>query len=491
MQLQKTSLYFLLILFSGSTLFSQRYLSEVFSSVDVTSSITYGQNLSVVTGAPVAENLLLDVYQPQGDTLQQRPLILVAHAGQFLPPPFNSRCNGNRNDSVVVEMCKQFARRGFVAAAIDYRLGWNPLGNQNVRSGTFINAVYRSIQDVRTAVRFFRKDAATANLYGIDPTRIAAGGLESGAFGVLGAAYLNQYSELNIPKLIDPNIQNSYVDTALVGNLEATNTRPLCLANHTGYSSDLNAVFNLGGAIIDTTWIQAGEPVAISLHCPGDVLSPYNLGAVIVLSSGDFVMNVYGSGDLQSLNTSLGLNSNFPLGLSDPYTTIADLKNQGLDGLFPVLSQFAIETSPWDWWDTTSCPANVNQIALQMNPDMSAAKGRVHIDTLMGYAIPRLVCVLDLASACDLVANEPRLETPGVTLYPNPTRQSFFLQSEQAGNPIQTIEVFDAKGKQILFLDNLERQKYHMNHEELTPGIYLIRVGTNAGLSIHKLLLQP
>ena len=50
---------------------------------------------------------------------------------------------------------------GYVVASIDYRLGWNPLAaTQSERTNQLINAAYRGVQDARTAVRYFRMNAA-------------------------------------------------------------------------------------------------------------------------------------------------------------------------------------------------------------------------------------------------------------------------------------------------------------------------------------------
>jgi dienelactone hydrolase len=67
----------------------------------------------------------MDVYEPSGDTASVRPLVLVLHTGSFLPAVMNGQPTGGRKDSAVVEMCTRFAKKGYVAAAVSYRLGWN------------------------------------------------------------------------------------------------------------------------------------------------------------------------------------------------------------------------------------------------------------------------------------------------------------------------------------------------------------------------------
>src|SRR6185369_3696679 len=105
------------------------------------------------------------------------------------------------HDSSVVEMCKQFALRGYVVASIDYRLGWNPIATeQAIRTGTFVQAVYRGLQDAKTCVRYFRMNAATqGNTYKIDTSRIVVGGDGSAGFIATAYATLNDTAELQLP----------------------------------------------------------------------------------------------------------------------------------------------------------------------------------------------------------------------------------------------------------------------------------------------------
>ena len=51
-----------------------------FDSVTVTSAVLFGNNIGV-GGQP--QNLYMDVYEPYGDTLSARPVVLVAFCGSF------------------------------------------------------------------------------------------------------------------------------------------------------------------------------------------------------------------------------------------------------------------------------------------------------------------------------------------------------------------------------------------------------------------------
>ena len=106
-----------------STLFAQeRYVDEVFSSVKVTSDVVYGVNATVLflptVGEAIPIPLTLDVYEPEGDTENSRPLVLVFHTGNFLPNVLNGQISGTKTDSSAVEICTQLAKRGYVAASV-------------------------------------------------------------------------------------------------------------------------------------------------------------------------------------------------------------------------------------------------------------------------------------------------------------------------------------------------------------------------------------
>ena len=69
----------------------------------------------------------MDIYQPPAsDTETSRPTFIYIHTGNFLPPLYNGGITGDKIDSSAVNVCKQMAKRGYVAVSINYRLGWNP-----------------------------------------------------------------------------------------------------------------------------------------------------------------------------------------------------------------------------------------------------------------------------------------------------------------------------------------------------------------------------
>src|SRR5262249_58599235 len=58
--------------------------------------------------------LTLDVYQPVGDTVTQRPAIVWVHGGSF--------SSGDKTSPELVDEANVFSGRGYVNASINYRL---------------------------------------------------------------------------------------------------------------------------------------------------------------------------------------------------------------------------------------------------------------------------------------------------------------------------------------------------------------------------------
>ena len=59
----------------------------------------------------------MDIYEPEGDTLSNRPVIIFIHTGSFF--------SGTNELDDVVDLSISAAKRGYVAISINYRLGLN------------------------------------------------------------------------------------------------------------------------------------------------------------------------------------------------------------------------------------------------------------------------------------------------------------------------------------------------------------------------------
>lgn len=265
----------------------ERYNSFVFpGNPVVTSNIQYGSNISYNN---VAINLKLDVYEPLGDTLSIRPLVIIAHGGSFV--------GGSKTGPDVVPLCKDLAKLGYVVASIEYRLGMTNFPFPGPDSSDATEAVMRAVQDARAAVRFFRKDAATSNTYKIDPANIYFGGVSAGGFVALQLAYLDELSE--IPAFVDTTVNG------LSGGLAGNSGNP-------GYSSEVKAIINICGALGDTAWMKPGDEPVLNFHGTNDGTVPY--GSATITLVGLFpIMPVDGSYSVDKKADQLGLTNCFEI----------------------------------------------------------------------------------------------------------------------------------------------------------------------------------
>jgi hypothetical protein len=556
----------LLALFSLVAFGQTRYLSEVFTDaqISVTTNVPYAVNLSLepliisnLTGQPPVppglDTLLMDIYQPNqiNDNVNARPLVIYVPTGNFLPPGFNGSPVGNRKDSSAVNIAKQMAKRGYVVAVIDYRLGWNPVAtDQVIRTGTILNAAYKGQQDSKAAVRFFRKDAATDNLFKIDPSKVALLGEGTGGYITMAHAYLDKPWKIGrLPGLgstkflrtINPD--SSVIDTLKIGNFDGTNfiapdgsllaqTGNLLniignIPNNPQYPSNVQCVINLGGALGDTSWIDPGQVPLISLHAVRDPNAPYDIGDVIVTTTGNLVIPfASGSGFNISRFTALGNNNSFQnKSFNDPVSLRAEsLYNTTLSfdgspipigngkGLYPfILPENPVRRnnhgSPWQFWNSNQPSANfpvntplgtitTHQASIQSNPFMAQSNevGRSvalqYIDTAMQFINPRLVCALGLAE-CDVIGIQKTNNlASSVSIYPNPANELVYLSLNNHADQIEWIKISDLTGRTVDVINSVNQATYTYNRQNLSSGIYLFEIKTNKGIATVKSILN-
>lgn len=501
-----------------------RFLPPVnFQSAQAQTDLTDLQTIAATTGNfPAAyynledgsttvkiRDLQLDVYAPDQsvDDLSERPVIIYLHTGNFLPPPTNGSPTGLRTDSTAIVTCRQLAKRGFVAVSVSYRLGWNPLGSSVERRGTLLNAVYRAIQDTKQSVRFLREDASEANTFGIDPDKFVLFGEGSGGYVALAYATLDDLeTELNIPKFINPLTGSSYVTPAIVGDEEGLNGA-LTLYQDNGQPTDIQMTVNLGGALGDISWLEQGDAPMVAFHAIRDDFAPFDNGTVIVPTTQENVVDVSGSNVFIQAANDFGNNAVFAtIPDGDPFTDKArgfygtgpyEISN-GLEvtvsstpeGLYPV----AIElrpflqnvASPWQWWNPNSPlatavvaevggqPITAHMASLGSNPDMSPEQGRTYLDTIHGYAVPRIMCALELPeNPCALSSNNSSVKDNSTSVFPNPTRDALTVRN--LDHMIRRVEMFDITGR-LVSSKIVNANEYRYERGNLKDGVYLMQI---------------
>ena len=501
-----------------------RYLSPIFSAVDVQKDMVYGNNISILTGAPAPIDLLMDIYSPAGDTMANRPVWIILHTGTFLPPLFNQQVTGARSDSTVVNVCKRLAAMGYVAIAATNRQGWIATSiDDDIRIGSLLQAAYRGMQDTRTCIRFLRKSVAEDNNpFGIDGDKIGVWGIGTGGYLALGAATLDDPEEVELPKFLNSATFTSLADTALLGNFDGTSAGQISLPNHVGYSSDFSICVNLGGALADASWLDGkpNEPSFVGFHTITDRLAPFGTsdvtepvlglvlfpnasGARIAIDSANSKGNndVFNGipSELDPLNAKIQAFKDVDVIPALPTDTI----KAGTDHFYPFFTSGA-EGSPWDWWSLTDLQQvvagtnaalgtdfNADSLhldGLETNPDMSAEKGNRYLDTIFMVVTPRAYYAFGLDSTSTSIPDLTKYEV-GLSLAPNPS-QGLVEVNTAIDSPMHRIIIRDISGRVMLIQNRIQTNYLRLNHTDITPGLYFMEIHFEKGKVTEKVVFN-
>jgi acetyl esterase/lipase len=214
-----------------------RYRDQVFTDVTITRDLQYGSATNV---EGETEALLLDLYQPAGDTATRRPAVIWVHGGGF--------CCGDKASGPSPDQATKFARLGYVTASINYRLS-APNGCTGTGfGGECAAAVFDAQHDAQAAVRWFR---ANADTYGIDPTRIAIGGESAGGI------------------------------TATMVGLRQNDAGE---SGNPGFSQEVRAFASISGGIIGGFFVDERDAPGIFFHGTADRTVPYSWSYDTVLA---------------------------------------------------------------------------------------------------------------------------------------------------------------------------------------------------------------
>ena len=291
-----------------------RFIDEVFDSVTVTENVVYGNApdlpfIFLFEWNTYDIDLHMDIYEPVGDTMEDRPVIIFAHSGAFF--------TGSKEAQDMVALCEAAAKRGYVAISMEYRLGLNILSTY---SGE--RAVYRGVQDGSAAIRFLREFHSDFN---IDYNKIFFWGSSAGSFIGLHLSYIEE-SERPLSTYgnqFDPDL----------GCFD-------CEGNDYAHSSKPEALISTWGAIADLEYIDEYENVPAALfHGTLDFIVPYDEGFPFTLNI--TLPYVYGSLKISDRMTELGINHSLNIEENEPHEYYGSLNGN-----------FDLGGGPNDYWDS-------------------------------------------------------------------------------------------------------------------------------------------
>jgi len=327
-----------------------RYLDEVFENVTITEDVVYGNApdlpfIFLFEWITIDIDLDMDIYEPEGDTLTSRPVIIFIHTGAFF--------SGHNELDDVVALSIASAKRGYVAVSINYRLGLNILSSY---SGE--RAVYRGVQDASAAVRYLKEFHEELR---IDPDNIFIWATSAGSFIGLHLSYTD-----------DEDRPESTYGIGLDPDLGCID----CEGNEYIHDSRPEALVSCWGAIGDLDWIDDSDHVpSVLFHGTLDPIVPFNSGFPFTI---DIALPiVYGSnlihdrldeiGILNELYAEVGLlheywgtvNGNW---LGGPNEYFDQIKNDGFMFLYnqlDIFEQLYIENT--HSWNLVGLPLEVEE----------------------------------------------------------------------------------------------------------------------------------
>jgi hypothetical protein len=485
--IKKGLLMFALFL-SFSLTHAQQWVDEKYQ-YDSIMDVPYGTAINFNGGLEV---LRMDIYTPICDDINhvsRRPLMLWIHGGAFLA--------GDKEE--MTAQCKQFAKKGYVTATINYRLGF--VADDTAWSCNYPNyecifgddshewyrSYFRCVQDAKGALRYLINHHTA---YRIDTNNVFIVGESAGACIALGTSLLDTIVEKPIQTYALPDA-HSPNSNALGCQYNENETFP----NPTVVRPDLGSIDgsiqpsnikytikgigNFYGAMYTDLlkYHRAGipKPAIFSYHQPCDLIVPIDSANIYwglswCMTNGyncyaiDNTPKVYGSRAFSTWNT----NNSYGYNIHDEFTMLE----------FPyVFSTWPFPVVPG------SCEDQIN------NP--CHGFGHDNKQTRLLHMAQFFAPMITTSPICDTLLFPVGLEPEEIlhyfTVYPNPTTESVFIDCENYQNC--NISLYNVRGEVCSPTITLQTKKTEINMKELSAGVYLLYFRNSLGkVSVKKII---
>lgn len=442
----------LLICFSPISL-AQLWVDQVYD-VDTITDVQYGSALNFNNNSV---DLHVDIYSPKcQDTATKRPLMMVVHGGGFIA--------GSYKDGSIQDICAQFARRGYVAVSVQYRLGYvndNSFNNCNLvpdfpclfatDTMEWERAYYRAIQDVKGAMRYMinRKD-----VYHIDENNVFLVGESAGSFAVMGAAYMDDASErpaatFAIADAPEPNSNTGSCPHNIGQVFSGPIPRP-DLGGIDGsiepalYPFTIRGVGDMyGGMFTDLLSVHSSavKPALYAFHQKDDIVVP--IGTNDVYYGVAFCYANCGTSCSYIYHTPIVHGSQ----IIDEWNT-----NQSLG--YDIQTEFPGSPFTYDCFDCLN----------------NSSHGYINKSMTMTNMATFFATKIDNPETCVPFNSIQSLENDGLLVYPNPVLDVLHVKSDER---IETILILDLSGK-ILQEFRVNDVLFESSLGELASGFYMI-----------------
>lgn len=474
--MKKPFLFFLFLFGIISEIESQQWVDKKYE-YDSILNVSYGTALNF-NGQ--LETLKMDIYLPACEnqsTTANRPLLMWIHGGAFLA--------GNKEDVSIQALCKSFAKRGYVTASIDYRLGFvsddvawqcnypNYSCVFAADSAEWVRAYYRAVQDGKGALRYLINRYQDLK---IDTNNIFVAGESAGAMTALGVGLMDNLIERPLQTYGATNVPHPHPITANCIYNQGINFNGDFISRPDlgGFEGDIEpsdisfkikGIGNMYGAmfadLLKNSLPEKPKPAIYSFHQPCDIVVSIDSNLVFwgltwCLTNG--------------YNCSGIINNNVMLYGSRVFSQWNAENNYGYD----IQNEFTNVTFPYSFiFGQGSCLDQVN------NPCHAYDNKSRRENELAAFFASKITTT----SICDTATTstfDPSLGDQ-IKVYPNPTYSLLYIKSTHP-MVLSSIRLFDTFG-------NVLYSKVHINSDEKTidtsllpNGVYILQVEQNNGL---------
>ncbi len=315
-----------------------RFLDPVFDEVVTTEAVPFSS--AIREGETTPTTLYLDFYEPEGDTMAARPLVITVFGGAFV--------TGSRDYVDMVAYCTRLAKLGYVTASIDYRL----LSWMQLSESALMRDAYMAAQDVSSAIRFFKLHNED---YRIDPERIFLLGNSAGSIAILAEMFIGE----------EERPEQTFTEPDL-GTMHSAG-----FEEYAGISPQVaGAIPHWGGVnALDVIDVEEYTPICM-IHGTEDLTVPFDSGYCFSNFSLPYMPYMYGSHAIASHLESMGV-TDFEF---HPF--------EGEEHAFYYNATYQLDEEKFGWcfnitrdflwahlgWPTSTQEATMQEVTLYPNP---------------------------------------------------------------------------------------------------------------------------
>ncbi len=431
----------IILFFLCLKLSAQRFIEKTFDTIQIDTSVVYGRadwwdDGNSGLGVYDTVDITLDLYRPPAsDTMSKRPVVIALFGGAFM--------KGSSERPDIVAWCDSLAHYGYVAAAINYRLGFNPAGSGGTEGPDvgLKRAAWRAIQDGRAAVRYFK---AMHDTYNIDTTQIFLLGNSAGAITALHVGYMNPDDWL--PEAGE-YLYGTSANNVDLGCLDCCTS----LDGHWNHSVDVAGIISLWGATLDLAYFEADENIPVMfVHGTDDGIVPYGSGSPFNMGTGwDVTFTTHGSLPIHQRLDSLGTDHEF-------YPFQGEGHSLYSCGNFD-LETFEKDSFPCEYWDSV----------FYDGIDFLAEHNIYSDETVSIYKETKI----------------------SASIYPNPANQTVNIVFDNMPEKICDIKLYDITGKQVKSVP-IKSDQTKLDISGLSGGLYLLKINQGACHLNKKLIIK-